>query len=55
MRYAQPEYSIEIVNRSGKTLVNYQTSFHDDIEISLGVIDNWRASHAYPAQSFYVT
>jgi len=55
MRYAQPEHSIEIVNRSGKTLVNYQASSHEDIEISLSVIDNWRAAHAYPAQSFYVT
>ncbi len=52
MQYAKPEYPVEAVNRAAKALANIEISNLDE---NLTIIDNWRASHAYPAQSFYVT
>lgn len=56
MKYPFPCFSIEEVNRSGKTLLAFQKDvLVPNFEWTMEVIDNWRAAHAYPAQSFYVT
>lgn len=52
--YASPQFSIVEVNSAGRTLSTYE----GDLELlaqAISVIDNWRASHSYPLQSFYVT
>lgn len=55
MRYAKPEYLVEIVNRSGKKLVEWKENQSVDLGNALDVMDNWRAAHAYPAQVLFVT
>lgn len=52
--YAAPQFSIQEVNSAGKALVSLDTedkAFFNAVD----VIDNWRASHSYPLQAFYVT
>ena len=63
MQYPKPEYTAEEVNKAGKWLVQWtQGKFNEalaDVDypahVVYAILDNWRASHAYPAQSFYVT
>lgn len=55
MRYAKPEHSVQEVNRAGRQLVRTRDTFELEDISAIEIIDNWRASHAYPAQSFYVT
>ena len=54
MRYAKPEYLVQEVNKAGLRLVTARDSFDvEDID-AIQIIDNWRAAHAYPAQTFYM-
>lgn len=50
-KYPVPEYSRREVNRAGETLMNPNASFIDK-ESALVVINNWRASHNFPLNTF---
>lgn len=52
--YAAPQFSIIEVNTAGRILASFDGS-PDEFSHAISVIDNWRASHSYPLQSFYVT
>ena len=61
MQYPTPEYTPELVNLAGRWQVLFAARRFDElasvrIEASLAfnVTDNWRASHGYPTQLFYV-
>ena len=52
-RWKQPEYSKNKINRAGDTIRDQnidETSYAEAIRI----VDNWRASHAYPLHVFYI-
>lgn len=62
MQYPKPEYNAEAINNAGRWLVHWARGEFDialrnkvSSEVIYQILDNWRASHAYPAQSFYVT
>lgn len=55
MRYAKPEFSVQDVNKARNQLVSSSNTAELENLKAMDVIDNWRASHAYPAKSFYVT
>lgn len=55
MRYASPEHSVEKVNKAAKRLVSGDFENGVEFDDCLEIINNWRASHAYPAQLFYIT
>lgn len=50
-RYQIPEYSKREVNRAGDTLVS-ATATSNDIDFALAVINNWRAAHNSPLNTF---
>lgn len=54
MNYATPQFSAEEINAAGRDLVNLNV-YGDHLRNAVAIIDNWRASHAYPAQAFFVT
>lgn len=62
MAWAEPENRPEVVNRAGRTLVqSMQASVTlwtpqqwADFDAALAVINNWRASHGYPLNTFQV-
>jgi hypothetical protein len=54
-RYAVPEYPVQEVNRAGRVYVGKRKSDLEELMRSVHVLNNWRASHAYPAQAFYMT
>lgn len=45
-----PKYSGNQIEKAGKTLANTDTS-QDEINKALEILNNWRASHAYPLQA----
>jgi ppGpp synthetase/RelA/SpoT-type nucleotidyltranferase len=49
--YPAPEYSRREVNRAGQVLVNPNAS-DAEMEVALSVINNWRASHNFPLNTF---
>ena len=53
MNYAEPAYPREEVNKAGRRLCNLDGN-DDELIDAIIVIDNWRASHAYPLQLFYM-
>lgn len=54
MDYAIPKYSIQEVNAAGRSLSTFAGTT-EELGNAIDIVDNWRASHSYPAQSFYVT
>lgn len=56
MSWAKPEHKPEAVNAAAKKLAKmaFPVNDLDGIE-ALGVINNWRASHAYPLNTFQIT
>ncbi len=50
-KYPRPEHSKREVNRAGEIFVS-ATSSEDEKENALVVINNWRASHNYPLNTF---
>jgi len=52
--YAIPQFSITDVNKSCKSLISLDGS-PEELSNAINVIDNWRASHAYPLLIFYQT
>ena len=55
MDYACPKFEIPKVNAAGRRLVSYFNGTEDSIGDSIDIIDNWRASHSYPLNVFYLT
>lgn len=58
MKYVKPQYQVQQVNQSGRNLISYladTTLTIEDIRDDLSVVENWRASHNHPLNSFYVT
>lgn len=53
--YAIPQYSITEVNAAGRMLSTLGDGTPDAYAHAISVIDNWRASHAYPLLIFYQT
>ncbi|MGJ8479718.1 hypothetical protein [Sphingobium yanoikuyae] len=56
MEWANPEYKAEDVNKAGKALSSmvFPVNTVDGLE-ALSVINNWRAAHAYPLNTFQIT
>ncbi len=52
--YAFPQFKIVDVNTAGRVFATFDGN-HEKLSEAINVIDNWRASHSYPLQSFYVT
>ena len=53
MEWVDPKYSKSRVRRAGETLVDPASSV-EDIDVSMSVLSNWRASHAYPMHSMLI-
>jgi len=54
--YAEPEYSREEVNRAGRMLIDPSSwSDLDELQKMFAVINNWRAAHNFPLNTFHVT
>ncbi len=51
MTWAKPEYGRSRVDAAGQTLINSEGSI-TEIDAALGIINNWRSSHAYPLNTF---
>ena len=52
-RWKKVEYSRNQIIKAGKTIKKPQITYEEK-EHALKVIDNWRASHAFPLQVFYM-
>lgn len=57
MDYAKPEYERSAVNEAGRYLRDFFQYKRDAMDVvdAVAVIDNWRASHAFPLNSFTQT
>lgn len=53
--WATPAYDREEVNKAGRLLLNVADAEHLAIEHALLIVNNWRASHNYPLNTFQVT
>lgn len=53
MAWTTPNYSRREVNRAGETLINPNASL-PDLEHAFSVINNWRASHNFPLNTFQI-
>lgn len=54
MAIPQPNYSKNAVNKAGDVLINPKSS-KQELKDAIIVADNWRASHAYPINTFQAT
>jgi len=54
MAYISPVYARETFNGAGNTLIGNDTQGLG-LEQALGIINNWRASHAFPLNALHVT
>ena len=54
MSIPKPEYSRSKINWAGEVLASAKPS-RDDLVLALEILDNWRASHNYPLNTFNVT
>lgn len=55
MKWATPDFSRPEVDEAGTVLATGDAPGLDEYEHALGVINNWRASHAFPLNTFQVT
>jgi ppGpp synthetase/RelA/SpoT-type nucleotidyltranferase len=58
MGYTEPHHASSVVDRAGDALIGLisEDEFEDDAHISSSsVINNWRAAHAYPLNTFQMT
>lgn len=53
--FVSPKYTKAEVNRAGKILVDGREHSADEIMIAENIFANWRASHAYPINTFQAT
>jgi hypothetical protein len=54
MDYAKPLYTIQEVNAAGRRMADVER-WDDETYKAVLIIDNWRAAHAYPLNSFHIT
>jgi ppGpp synthetase/RelA/SpoT-type nucleotidyltranferase len=55
MEWTAPRFSPKAVNRAGRALVDATATFWDDeYERAIEVVNNWRASHSFPLNTFKV-
>lgn len=54
MDYAKPLHVVEEVNAAGRRVATFEGTA-DELAVAINVVDNWRASHAYPLNSFHTT
>jgi ppGpp synthetase/RelA/SpoT-type nucleotidyltranferase len=54
MSYASPAYARETFNAAGNALIGNDTQGLG-VEQTLGIINNWRSSHAFPLNALHVT
>jgi hypothetical protein len=54
MNWATPRYSVKEVDKAGRILVDNNPS-PDSLESAFDILNNWRASHAFPLNTFHVT
>lgn len=52
-RWKKAEYSRNQIIKAGKKVRNPETN-EEEVNTSITIIDNWRASHAYPLHVFYM-
>lgn len=43
-----PQYTRKQINRAGKIIANKSSYSPDEYEVAIKILNNWRASHAYP-------
>src|SRR5438045_1819355 len=55
MKWAKPEFSKGQIDRAGKILMTRNHTDENEYIRSLQIINNWRASHNYPLNTFKVT
>ena len=56
MEWTAPRFEPRIVNRAGRALTDATTTLWDaDYERALEVVNNWRASHNFPLNTFQAT
>lgn len=48
-----PEYSKSEINKAGDVIRN-PAATHDEVDKATTIVDNWRASHAYPLHVMYI-
>lgn len=54
--YAVPENSVQVINKAARVLIDpSRDQMADQSGEALLAVSNWRASHAYPLLSFYMT
>jgi len=53
MEWAVPEFPIEEVNRAGAVFASLHDP--DELDRALAIINNWRASHYFPLNTFQIT
>ena len=53
MAFTEPAYSRSAVDVAGDTLINNNATA-EETEHALTVLNNWRSSHSYPLQVFYM-
>ena len=54
LRLAEPQYSRSQVNRAERTLVSDTATPNEQLQ-ALVVVNNWRASHNFPLNTFQTT
>ncbi|MBI2640198.1 MAG: RelA/SpoT domain-containing protein [Candidatus Sungbacteria bacterium] len=54
MSFPKPEYSRSKVNWAGEIISSAKPE-HDDLLLALKILNNWRAAHNYPVNTFNVT
>ena len=50
---AFPQYSKSKVDAAGATLIN-EAATGEDLKVALSIINNWRASHSFPLNTFHI-
>ena len=53
LRWKQPEYSKNKINKAGD-IIRKNDVEDEDYSEAVKIVDNWRASHAYPLHVFYI-
>ncbi len=58
MAYIKPKFSVQMVNASGRALVELmggKGAWDEGANHAVDVIDNWRVSHNFPLHSLHIT
>jgi ppGpp synthetase/RelA/SpoT-type nucleotidyltranferase len=55
MEYAKPGFNVQRVNAAGKIIIKFLETSGEEWNAAFDVIENWRAAHHFPLNSFYTT